>query len=49
VVGFKPSYGRVSLEGALPLSRSTDHGGPLAKTVRDAHFLTEILAGESIP
>jgi len=49
VVGFKPSYGRVSLEGALPLSRSTDHGGPLTKTVRDAHLLTEILAGESIP
>ncbi|RTG96608.1 amidase, partial [Thermus scotoductus] len=49
VVGFKPSYGRVSLEGALPLSRSTDHAGPIAKTVRDAHFLTEILAGESIP
>ncbi|MEZ0347571.1 MAG: amidase [Thermus sp.] len=49
VVGFKPSYGRISLEGALPLSRSTDHAGPLAKTVRDAHFLTEILAGESIP
>ncbi|AFV76881.1 amidase, Asp-tRNAAsn/Glu-tRNAGln amidotransferase A subunit [Thermus oshimai JL-2] len=49
VVGFKPSYGRVSLEGALPLSRSTDHAGPIAKTVRDAHFLTEILAGEAIP
>ncbi|WP_117237842.1 amidase [Thermus sediminis] len=49
VVGFKPSYSRVGLEGALPLSRSTDHGGPLAKTVRDAHLLTEILAGESIP
>ena len=49
VVGFKPSYGRVSLEGALPLSRSTDHAGPLTRSVRDAHFLTEILAGESIP
>ncbi len=49
VVGFKPSYSRVGLEGALPLSRSTDHGGPLTKTVRDAHLLTEILAGESIP
>ncbi|GAB5603275.1 amidase [Thermus sp. FJN-A] len=49
VVGFKPSFGRVSLEGALPLSRSTDHAGPLTQTVRDAHFLTEILAGEGIP
>jgi aspartyl-tRNA(Asn)/glutamyl-tRNA(Gln) amidotransferase subunit A len=49
VVGFKPSYGRVSLEGALPLSRSTDHAGPIARSVRDAHLLTEILAGESIP
>ena len=49
VVGFKPSYGRIPLEGALPLSPSTDHAGPMAKTVRDAHLLTEILAGENIP
>lgn len=49
VVGFKPSYGRVSLEGALPLSRSTDHAGPLTRSVRDAHFLTEILAGRAFP
>ncbi len=49
VVGFKPSYGLIPLEGALPLSRSTDHAGPIARSVRDAHFLTEILAGEAIP
>ncbi len=49
IVGFKPSYGRVSAKGALPLSPSTDHVGPLTRTVRDAHFLTEILAGEDIP
>ncbi|MGQ9511343.1 MAG: amidase [Thermaceae bacterium] len=49
VVGFKPSYGRIPLEGALPLSRSTDHAGPITQTVRDAHLLTEILAGENIP
>lgn len=49
VVGFKPSYGRIPIAGALPLSPSTDHAGPIAKTVRDAHLLTEILAGEDIP
>ncbi|MBA2568331.1 MAG: amidase [Actinobacteria bacterium] len=33
VVGFKPSYGLVSLEGCFPLAPSFDHAGPLAQTV----------------
>jgi aspartyl-tRNA(Asn)/glutamyl-tRNA(Gln) amidotransferase subunit A len=33
VVGFKPSYGAVSLEGCFPLAPSFDHAGPLARSV----------------
>lgn len=35
IVGFKPTYGRFSTEGVLPLSWSLDHVGPLANTVED--------------
>src|SRR5690606_26954294 len=34
VVGFKPTFGRVSLRGAFPLSWNLDHVGPMTKTVR---------------
>jgi len=33
VVGFKPTYGLVSLEGCFPLAPSFDHAGPMARTV----------------
>jgi aspartyl-tRNA(Asn)/glutamyl-tRNA(Gln) amidotransferase subunit A len=33
VAGLKPTYGRVSVEGVLPLSPSLDHVGPLAKDI----------------
>src|SRR6266511_1488827 len=33
IVGFKPSYGLVSLEGCFPLAPSFDHVGPMARTV----------------
>jgi aspartyl-tRNA(Asn)/glutamyl-tRNA(Gln) amidotransferase subunit A len=33
VVGFKPSHGRVSLEGCFPLAPSFDHVGPMARSV----------------
>jgi aspartyl-tRNA(Asn)/glutamyl-tRNA(Gln) amidotransferase subunit A len=36
VVGFKPTYGRVSTRGVLPLGFSQDHVGPITRTVRDA-------------
>ncbi|MFN4292677.1 MAG: amidase [Thermoflexales bacterium] len=36
VVGFKPSFGAVSLEGALALIPSCDHAGPITRTVADA-------------
>jgi aspartyl-tRNA(Asn)/glutamyl-tRNA(Gln) amidotransferase subunit A len=45
VVGLKPTYGRVSLRGVVPLSWSLDHAGPLARSVEDAARLLEVIAG----
>jgi aspartyl-tRNA(Asn)/glutamyl-tRNA(Gln) amidotransferase subunit A len=45
VVGLKPTYGRVSLAGAVPLARSLDHGGPLARSPADAELLYQAIAG----
>jgi len=45
LVGVKPTYGRVSRAGALTLSWSLDHVGPLARTVEDAALLLSVLAG----
>ena len=45
VVGIKPTYGRVSKRGILPLSWSMDHAGPLAKSVWDAAAALESIAG----
>jgi aspartyl-tRNA(Asn)/glutamyl-tRNA(Gln) amidotransferase subunit A len=45
VVGLKPTYGRVSLRGAVPLAWSLDHPGPMARTVRDAALLLQVIAG----
>ena len=48
-VGFKPTFGLVPLEGALHLSMTCDHAGPLTRTVGDAHLMTEILSARSLP
>jgi aspartyl-tRNA(Asn)/glutamyl-tRNA(Gln) amidotransferase subunit A len=45
IVGIKPTYGRVSRAGAMPLSWSLDHLGPMARTVRDAALMLELIAG----
>jgi aspartyl-tRNA(Asn)/glutamyl-tRNA(Gln) amidotransferase subunit A len=45
VVGLKPTYGRVSLRGVVPLSWSLDHAGPMAKSVADAALLLQAIAG----
>jgi aspartyl-tRNA(Asn)/glutamyl-tRNA(Gln) amidotransferase subunit A len=44
-VGLKPTFGRVSVFGAVPLSPSMDHVGPLARSVADAAILLGALAG----
>jgi aspartyl-tRNA(Asn)/glutamyl-tRNA(Gln) amidotransferase subunit A len=43
-VGLKPTYGRVSLNGVIPLSDSLDHVGPLTRCVQDAAIMLEIMA-----
>jgi len=45
VVGFKPTYGRVSLRGVIPLSWNLDHAGPMARSVRDVAILLQTIAG----
>jgi aspartyl-tRNA(Asn)/glutamyl-tRNA(Gln) amidotransferase subunit A len=45
IVGLKPTFGEISLAGAVPLSRSLDHAGPLAATVRDTWLLYRALKG----
>ncbi len=44
-VGLKPSYGRVSSQGVIPLSLSLDHVGPLTATVEDAAIVLQAIAG----
>jgi aspartyl-tRNA(Asn)/glutamyl-tRNA(Gln) amidotransferase subunit A len=44
-VGLKPTYGRVSRRGVLPLSWSLDHAGPLTRSVRDAALVLNAIAG----
>lgn len=45
IVGLKPTYGLVSRSGALPLSWSLDHVGPMTRTVRDCAILLDAVAG----
>lgn len=45
VVGLKPTYGRVSARGVIPLSRSLDHVGPIARSVHDAALVLQAIAG----
>lgn len=45
IVGLKPTFGRVSAGGAVTLSWSLDHIGPMTRSVRDAALLLAVLAG----
>jgi aspartyl-tRNA(Asn)/glutamyl-tRNA(Gln) amidotransferase subunit A len=45
LVGHKPTYGTVSLEGCVPLAASLDHGGALVRTVADQRLALQVLAG----
>jgi len=45
VVGLKPTYGRVSVHGVIPLAPSFDHIGPIARTVPDAAVILRAIAG----
>jgi aspartyl-tRNA(Asn)/glutamyl-tRNA(Gln) amidotransferase subunit A len=45
VAGLKPTYGRVSLRGVIPLAWTLDHSGPLARTVGDLALALNAMAG----
>lgn len=46
VVGFKPTYGRVSRYGAIAMASSLDQVGPMTKTVEDAALMFELIQGQ---
>jgi amidase len=45
IVGLKPTVGRISRSGVVPISHSQDTPGPMARTVADAALLLTVLAG----
>ena len=45
LVGLKPTYGRISHYGVIPVSWSLDHVGIITRTVEDVALLLEVLAG----
>ncbi len=45
IVGLKPTYGRISLQGVIPLAPSMDHVGPMTRNVADNALLLQVLCG----
>src|SRR5688500_13998602 len=45
IVGFKPTYGRVSNRGVIPMAWTLDHVGPMCRTVEDAALVLAAIAG----
>ena len=45
IVGLKPTYGRVSKHGVVPLSGSLDHAAPMTRSVEDAALVLQAIAG----
>jgi len=48
IVGMKPTYGRVSRHGLMPLGSSLDCIGPIAKTAEDAAIIYEAIKGHDV-
>jgi aspartyl-tRNA(Asn)/glutamyl-tRNA(Gln) amidotransferase subunit A len=49
IVGLKPTYGRVPLDGCFPLAPTFDHAGPMARTVDDCEAMLLALVPEYEP
>jgi aspartyl-tRNA(Asn)/glutamyl-tRNA(Gln) amidotransferase subunit A len=49
IVGLKPGYGEVPLDGVVPLSRTLDHVGPFARSVGDVWLMYRALLGVPAP
>jgi aspartyl-tRNA(Asn)/glutamyl-tRNA(Gln) amidotransferase subunit A len=48
VVGLKPTFGRVSVEGTIPLAKSFDHAGPIGRRVGDVSAMLNVIAGSHL-
>ncbi len=48
IVGLKPTFGRVSTRGVIPLAESLDHVGPMTRRVHDAALMLQSLDGSSL-
>lgn len=48
IVGFKPTYGRVSRYGVISMASSLDSPGPMTKTVEGAALILQVLAGKDV-
>ncbi|CAM2141814.1 amidase [Pararobbsia alpina] len=46
LVGLKPTVGRVSRDGIIPISRTQDTAGPIVRTVRDAAVLMSVISAK---
>ena len=46
IVGLKPTYGRISIEGVIPLAWSLDHVGPMARSVADVALLYAVMTSQ---
>src|SRR5262249_21867055 len=44
-VGLKPTYGRVSRFGVIPLAYTMDHVGPMTRSVQDAALMLNVISG----
>ena len=49
IVGLKPTYGRISTRGVIPLSSSYDHVGPLTNSVYDSALMAQALSDYDSP
>ncbi len=49
VVGLKPTFGLVSVEGVVPLAKTLDHAGPMARSVTDICVILDAIAGDYPP
>jgi mandelamide amidase len=49
IVGFRPSMGRYSQTGLVPMSHSRDTAGPMARTVADIVLLDQVITGDQAP
>lgn len=47
IVGFKPSRGKISQQGIVPISSTYDTAGPLARSVTDAALAMSVMSGEN--